>query len=348
MKVAIASSQPETVETLRRIIVETKRHEICWIAENGKDAVEKCGRHPPDLLLMELQIPPMGGIETTRRIMKTSPCAILIITPSVSDNASKVFEALGAGALDAVETPTSSGCAGKEEETPFLSKLNMVGKLIGSLSGKKTPTAVAQVGPLSPADACLVAIGASAGGPAAVASILSELPSVIPAAIVVVQHLDKRFTEGLVSWLDRQTELTIKIAKQGDSPEQGAVLVAGTDDHLTLTPSGTLAYTPEPRKDPYRPSIDVFFESVASYWRGKAIGVLLTGMGRDGARGLRSMRLASHHTIAQDKNSCAVFGMSKAAIEIGAAAEVLPLEKIAAALLSRLQVAVPPNASKIA
>jgi two-component system response regulator WspF len=175
----------------------------------------------------------------------------------------------------------------------------------------------------------LIAIGSSAGGPAALEILLKALPADFPAAIVLVQHVDQVFAEGMAQWLSSASGLEVRLARDGEPPQVGTVLLAGTNHHIRLLRNGTLAYTAEPVNEIYRPSIDVFFESVASYWNGDAVGVLLTGMGRDGAQGLKLMRQRGFLTIAQDQASCAVYGMPKAAAAIDAAMEIRSLESIA-------------------
>lgn len=177
-------------------------------------------------------------------------------------------------------------------------------------------------------DDCLVAIGASAGGPAALTRILTCLPANFAAPIVVVQHVDPQFALGLTNWLGDQTPLTVRLAQDHDSPRPGTILLAGCARHLVFTKHHHLTYTSEPADCAYRPSVDVFFNSALQHWRGRVIGVLLTGMGRDGAQGLRALRLDGHHTIAQDQLSSAVYGMPKAAAELKAATEILHLNHI--------------------
>jgi two-component system response regulator WspF len=179
----------------------------------------------------------------------------------------------------------------------------------------------------------LVAIGASAGGPAALVRLLAALPKDFPAAIVVVQHIDAHMAEGMASWLDGQCDLPVRVAAEGDRPAAGCVLIAETSDHLVLRSPYRLGYVPEPREMVYRPSVDAFFQSVVRQWRGEAIGVLLTGMGRDGALGLKALRDHGFHTIAQDQATSAVYGMPKAAAALGAAVDILPIDRIASRLI---------------
>ena len=176
-------------------------------------------------------------------------------------------------------------------------------------------------------------IGSSTGVPNALAAILSRLPASFNAAITIVQHVDAQFTPGLVDWLNQQTPLSVRLASEGSHLEVGKVLIAAKNDHLSLQPNLSLSYTKDPINYPYRPSVDVFFKSVAQYWNRQGTAVLLTGMGRDGAEGLSLLRNKGWHTIAQNQATCVVYGMPKAAVELGAAVDVLPIEAIAATLL---------------
>jgi len=331
MRIAIVNDMPLAVEAMRRVVLHASAHSLAWIARDGAQAVERCATDVPDLILMDLIMPVMDGIEATRQIMEKSPCAILIVTASVGQNSAKVFEAMGAGALDTVRTPVL-GANNGNGAAALLYKIDSIGRLIGRHGAQDASQATARPGTATPA-VPLVAIGASAGGPAALASILAALPRDFAAGIVVVQHVDAQFVQGLANWLGTQSALPVRIASEADQITPGTVLVAGGDDHLVFRDRVLLGYTNKPVECNYRPSVDVFFDSVARLWRGRITAVLLTGMGRDGAAGLKTLREAGHHTIAQDRASSAVYGMPKAAADLGAAAEVLSLEKIAPALV---------------
>ncbi|HXC25978.1 MAG TPA: chemotaxis protein CheB [Gemmatimonadaceae bacterium] len=180
----------------------------------------------------------------------------------------------------------------------------------------------------------LIVIGASAGGPAALATILQDLGSPFPGALVIVQHVDARFADDMAMWLSTQSPIPVRMAREGDRPVLGEALLAGSSDHLVFTGSSALGYVAEPRETHHRPSIDVFFESVCHHWRGTVVGVLLTGMGSDGAAGLRRLRDRGVPTIAQDCESSVVYGMPKAAAELDAASEILPLAAIGTRLVT--------------
>ena len=334
MRIGIVNDVATAVEALRRALTQHSDYEVVWVARDGAEAVQRAADSPPDLILMDLIMPVMDGVEATRRIMSRTPCAILVVTATVLGHAAKVFEALGAGALDAVTTPVLSFSGNSNGAEALYTKIEQIRSMLVGQARKRPAPALTTFQTETKSDETrdLVAIGASAGGPAALATILSALPQGFPAAVVIVQHLDPRFTTLMANWLGDQSILPVRIAAEGDRLRPGCILVAGKDDHLILREGAILGYTPEPREYVYRPSIDVFFESVVKHWRGKAVGVLLTGMGRDGARGLKSLRNIGSFTIAQNSATCAVYGMPKAAVELGAASEVLPLEGIPQAL----------------
>ncbi|WP_095106341.1 chemotaxis response regulator protein-glutamate methylesterase [Pseudomonas sp. Irchel 3E20] len=331
MKIAIVNDMPMAIEALRRALAFEPAHEVVWVASNGQEAVQRCAELTPDLILMDLIMPVMDGVEATRRIMAETPCAIVIVTVDRQQNVHRVFEAMGHGALDVVDTPAIGGGNAKEAAAPLLRKIFNIGWLVGQ-SGSRVRAEPKPLRTMVQRQS-LVAIGSSAGGPAALEILLKGLPANFPAAIVLVQHVDQVFAQGMAEWLSSASGLTVRLAREGEPPQPGTVLLAGTNHHIRLLKNGTLAYTAEPVNEIYRPSIDVFFESVASYWNGDAVGVLLTGMGRDGAQGLKLMRQQGYLTIAQDQNSCAVYGMPKAAAAIDAAVEICPLDRIAPRLL---------------
>jgi two-component system response regulator WspF len=336
VRIGLVNDLPMALEALRRVLATAPQHRVAWTARDGGEAVRACAADRPDMILMDLIMPVMDGVEATRRIMAATPCPILVVTATVDGNSGRVFDALGAGALDAVNTPTLAGPGAEANARALLAKIDLLARLVEVAPAPTAPPFAPAAGAGRANRAWLFAIGASAGGPAALADVLKHFPPTLPAAVVIVQHLDESFAAGLAEWLSRQGTFPVRIAKEGDEPEPGVALLPGRGDHLVLTAGGRLAYTPHPADYAYRPSVDVFFDSVAANWKHAAAGVILTGMGRDGARGLQTMRAARVTTIAQDRASCAVYGMPKAAAESGAAAQVLPLVQIGPALLRLL------------
>jgi two-component system, chemotaxis family, response regulator WspF len=331
MKIGIVNDLRMAGEALRRAIALRPAHQVVWVAYDGAEAVAMCAREPPDLVLMDLIMPGMDGVEATRQIMARTPCAILIVTASTGANAGRVFDAMGYGALDAVDTPSFQSGETLASASPLLAKIDRIGRMVGNKNSDGM-TAMRVQGTSPATKHPLVVIGASAGGPAALMTLLSGLPRTFPAGIVIVQHVDAQFAAGMADWLNGHSALPVRVAKEGDEPLLGSVLLASTGDHLVLKTATHLGYSPDPRDHAYRPSVDVFFHSVCRLWRGPTVGVLLTGMGRDGAVGLKALRDKGYHTITQDRASSAVYGMPKAAASISAATDILPLAQIAPTL----------------
>jgi len=335
VRIAIVNDVRTASEALRRVVATMPGHEVAWIAADGVEAVTLANRDRPDLILMDLLMPHMDGAQATRAIMASSPCAILIVTATVSGNISLVYDAMGFGALDAVDTPILGPAGEVTGAAALVEKISTVAKLVVPPSADRRPERPEP-------SARLLVVGASTGGPKAVSELLSPLPRPWDVAVVVVQHVDVAFAAGLAKWLAAGTGHDVRVAGPGDRPHPGTVLVAGTNDHLVLSKGGTLEYREEPRELFFRPSVDVFFESVADHWPQAGAAVLLTGMGRDGARGMTRLRARGWHTIAQDEASSVVWSMPKAAIDQGGACEVLPVHQMAQAVMARLRVGAAP------
>jgi two-component system response regulator WspF len=336
MRIAIANNNTVAADILRTVVSSQPGYEIIWVASSGTEAVNNTARDKPDLILMDLDLQVKEGLQAINVIMKENPCAILIVTDEVPKHASKVFEAMGKGALDAQSTPVidhSGNIRGGEE---LLRKIAVVERLIGKETNGKNEQTAKKSAFKSPKS--MIAIGSSTGGPKALTEIISHMPDVVNMPVVIIQHVDVQFVNGLVEWLAGHTKLKIAIAKEGMHPEENTIYLAGTNDHLIIGNDLAFRYVAEPKDNPYRPSVDAFFMSVARHWPGKGTAVLLTGMGRDGAQGLLALRKAGWHTIAQDEKTSVVYGMPKAAAQIDAATEILPIEKIADAIIRQIKI----------
>jgi two-component system, chemotaxis family, response regulator WspF len=313
-------------EILRRIVADLPDFSLAWIAYSGEEALRLCAQSRPDIILMDLIMPGIDGAETTRRIMQTTPCVILVVTATTVGNRDMVFEAMGYGALDAVNTPVLGAGESLDGAEPLIQKLRTVSRLVDGHHAKLGHVR-RTMAPPDTSGLPIVAIGASTGGPQALAQILSQLPLQFPAVVLVVQHVDEQFTPSLASWLRLSCVLPVNIARDGETLHAGGVWIAGTSDNLTYL-NGGLMYTPPKKGAIHSPSIDALFFSLSRPHRATRIGVLLTGMGRDGAAGLLALRKSGALTIAQDAETSVVYGMPKAAAEINAAAEVMPLQLI--------------------
>lgn len=332
LRVGIAVGPGPVQEALREVVEEDPGRELAWTAPGPTEAASWCSLDTPGLLLLGLD---ERSVEATRRIMAISPTTILVVAAADSADTGRVFDVLASGARDVVEPPRRRSGGALENVAPLRAKLALLARLAapaGSALPERADRAEA-----APAFAPLVAVGASTGGPGAVGSLLAALPTDLGAPVVVVQHLDDPFVRGLAEWLTSRAGRSVRTAVGGERPRPGDVLLAGTSAHLVVSENGSLAYTPEPRDCPYRPSVDAFFSSAARSWPGKGVAVLLTGMGRDGAEGLLACRTAGWHTIAQDEKTSVLYGMPRAAREIGAATEVLPLPDIAPAVARRVR-----------
>ncbi len=327
MRIAIVNDMRAASEALRRVVDGLPGHQLAWTAANGVEAIAKARQDRPDLILMDLLMPHLDGAEATRQIMAVAPCAILVVTATVSGNMPLVYDAMGHGALDAVDTPTLGPGGEMGGARPLAEKIGIIAKLVGSAAA--TPKRPAPQTSLPK----LLVVGASTGGPKALCDLLMPLPHDWNVAVVIVQHVDVTFAAGLATWLADRTRRPVRVASAGDVPKAGDVLIAGTNDHLVLTAARTLEYREEPKQIFFRPSVDVFFESVAAHWPQLGTAMVLTGMGRDGASGLLALRQKGWHTIVQDEASSVVWSMPKACIEAGAAAEVLGIARIPAAIM---------------
>lgn len=338
MRIAIVNDMLMASEALQRVVRSRPDYTVAWVARDGAEAVQKCASDRPDIILMDLIMPVMNGAEATRRIMLATPCLILVVTATVDGNISLVFEAMGYGALDAVNTPVLGADGKLTGAQELLRKIEIMGHLISRpVSVGPAPAVRFEGPPVQVGSMPLVIVGASTGGPAALNDVFRRFPASLHATLVVIQHVDKEFAPDLAIWLGTQCPLRVKVATPGCRPEIGTVWLAGTNDHLVLTKRGTLEYIVEPTDCFYRPSVDVFFKSVAAHWSQPGVAVLLTGMGRDGAEGLLALRHSGWRTIAQDKATSVVYGMPRAAAEINAAEHILPLPVIAGAIMQGIE-----------
>jgi two-component system response regulator WspF len=347
MRVAIVNDLALAREVLSRLVLSVPGYTIAWAANDGAEAVRRAAADRPDVILMDLVMPVMDGVESTRRIMAQTPCPILLVTSSVCGNFDKVYEAMGHGGLDAVNTPTFDREGKIQGGEKLLARLANLEKTTrrGEEEKRRKGDRENAFSPLLPVSSspllslpAVVALGASTGGPEALARIVETFPADFPAAVVIIQHIGADFAPSLAHWLQGRARLPVRLASAGDPPTAGEILLAGSNDHLRLRPDRRLIYTPDPADYPYRPSVDVFFGSLAACWPSRGVAALLTGMGTDGARGLLQLRQAGWLTLAQDQATSIVYGMPQAAIQLGAASEGLPLSRLAQAILAEIRI----------
>jgi two-component system response regulator WspF len=329
MRIGLVNDLPIALEALRRTVARMPGAVVAWTAMDGAEAVARCATDRPDIVLMDLIMPVMDGVEATRRIMRETPCPILVVTATVTGNAARVFEALGAGALDAIDTPNLTDPAGIErlcKRIQSIVRLSRPAVASSAVLVSATPSTGAQ--PL-PTPALL---GASTGGPQALRRVLMSWPKPLPFAAVIVQHLDAAFVPGLAEWLGRECHHMVRVAEAGQPARPGTVYIAGGTQHVLLDAKCVFRQQAGAASDLHQPSVDALFESAARAGLEPGVAALLTGMGSDGARGLLALRRAGWKTIAQDQETSVVWGMPGAAAQSGAAARVLGVDQVGAAI----------------
>lgn len=313
---------------LREALNSSGDMQVAGEAANGVEAVALTKSLKPDIIIMDVLMPLMDGLQATEAIMGQTPTPILILSSTVDEKDVKLaFTAIKKGALDVMEKPAISGTASQadffeklREKIRLLARIKVIHHIYRAGRLKTVP-------PGEPSLRSILAIGASTGGPKAVTSIVKTLPQDFSGAVFIVQHISSGFAKGFAHWLDIESSIPVRLAEAGDKPLSGTALVAPTDCQMILE-NGAVKIIDAPAVNCCRPSIDVFFESLALGQGKDTVGLLLTGMGRDGAQGLLKLKESGAYTIAQDEHSCVVFGMPKAAIALNAASEVLPLETI--------------------
>lgn len=334
-RVLLADDSALTRAVLRDLLAKDPLIEIVAEAADGQQAVQMTRELRPDLVIMDIMMPVMDGLDATSEIMADCPTPILVLSANTdSQDSRNAFAAIRLGALDVMEKPTGviseafdTIAAQLISRVKSLSRIRVIHHFRG-MARRQVRGATPPAASLSAGDYALLAIGASTGGPQAVLSLLRELPPDLTASVLVVQHIADGFAAGFAAWLRRETGHRIALAEDGQELLPGRILIAPNGRHLTLA-DRRIHLSDAPPLHNCRPSVDALFQSLASQdLAAKTVAILLTGMGQDGARGLLALKQAGALTLAQDQASSAIFGMPKAAIECGAVDRVLPLDQM--------------------
>lgn len=351
---------------MRRVISELLASdpgiEVVGIARDGEDALEKMRRLMPDVITLDVEMPRLDGFGALRAIMQERPTPVVMVSSHTREGAEATVHALTMGAVDFVTKPSGSISLNMS-----ITRDELVAKVKAAAGAtvrvRRFPVDMKTGGPppITPSPAApvaspvfqqaaaaaqearlpltgglprqLVLIGCSTGGPGALHQIIPHLPGDLPAAVVVVQHMPAGFTRSLANRLNDLSPLQVREAADGDRVEVGTVLVAPGGRHLLLTPEGRVTLNDDPPMHGVRPAVDKCFESAVPIWGDRMIGVILTGMGYDGAKGMVALKKAGGRTVAEDQSTCVVYGMPKVVVEMGAADEVLPVDEISAAIV---------------
>jgi two-component system, chemotaxis family, protein-glutamate methylesterase/glutaminase len=329
MKILIVDDSVLLRGILKQMIVEHSTAETVIEASNGLIATEKNLSEKPDLIIMDINMPVMDGITATREIMRQRPVPVMIFSSKIDTMNS--FDALKYGAVDVMQKPSIDQINNPDFYKHFIRKLYTLSAALPRM--RSDGDAGADTGIPSPKGYDMVVMGASTGGPMAIARIIEHLPADFPRGIVIVQHLETGFEQSFVQWLNSETTLTVSLAGDNDLPAPGEILIAPALRHLVFK-GRRLALDDGPKVLNQKPSVNLLFSSAAGQFRERLIGVLLTGMGNDGAQGCVDILQNGGITLVQNAETSTIFGMPKSAIQIGGASRILPLDKIAETLIS--------------
>jgi two-component system, chemotaxis family, protein-glutamate methylesterase/glutaminase len=346
IKVLVADDTQVSRLLLIELLNRDPRIRVIGAVGDGQAALDflDAGGERPDVVVMDIHMPRMDGFEATRRIMETRPVPIVICTATAApQDVAVAFRAIEAGAVACVEKPVALGVDFEPrlqnllQTVRLMSEVKVVRRWKRSRSTPAVPTANGSTIARTAAPGIrLIGIGASTGGPLVLQTILSGLPRDFPVPLLIVQHIARGFLPGMVDWLSQTTGLRVRIAAHGAAALPGHAYVAPDDFHLAADARGHMVLAREEAESGLRPAVSYLFRSLADSYGANAVGVLLTGMGKDGAKELKRMKDHGAHTIAQDRESSIVHGMPGEAIELGAASQILPADKIAGALLAQI------------
>jgi len=340
IRVLVVDDSPVVAELLAGIVDADDELEVAGRARNGRDAVELCRRLAPDVVTMDIRMPVMDGFEATEIIMVECPTPILVVSASLGEGDLDIcFNAIRAGAMDVVEKPR--GCFSREyvaAADDILRRIKIISRIKPIRRHRRFQSEVRRQRQASvqfPEEAAtrIVALAASTGGPAALAQVLGRLPSDFPWPILVVQHIAPGFLDGFVRWLDGQMGLGVRTGSPGERPVRGSVYFPSEGCHLGVDGGGRLVLDPSAPVEGHRPSATYLFRSIAKAYGPRAVGIILTGMGQDGAMGLLEIKEAGGVTLAQDESTSLIYGMPRAAREAGAVDREVRLERIADEIL---------------
>jgi two-component system, chemotaxis family, protein-glutamate methylesterase/glutaminase len=346
IRVLLVEDSPIVLTILKRMLSTSPDLEIVGTAATGKKALELIPKVQPRVICTDLQMPGMDGLEFIRQVMRSYPCPILVLSAAIGhENTQQIFNVLQAGAIDVLPKPMSGFTHDSEAlKQELITKIKVLsGVKVFTLRQRIKPNhipdreqdlskATTIISPSSSRRFQVVGIGASTGGPQALQKILTQLPSNFPVPIICVQHISTGFLSGLVNWLSAECKLPIKIAQSGEYPLPGIVYFAPENHQLRLYKSGKFTISNQPDFSGYQPSVTVTFQSIAQFYGSSAIGILLTGMGKDGGVGMQAIKQSGGLTLAQNEASSIIFGMPKEAIRLGAVDRVLSIDSISTVL----------------
>lgn len=343
IKVLVVDDSALMRKMIPLILEKDPNIEVIATAVDGRFALNKAAKYRPDVITLDLDMPGMDGLTTLKHIVSDYGIPVVIVSSLTVEGAQSTMKAFELGAMEVVAKPADAISVHIRDIAEEL--IRKVLAVAASSPSKLFPEAQvpatdkAKVKKTVATSEFVAAIGISTGGPNALSYLLPKLPSDFPAALLVVQHMPPGFTEVFANRLNKVCSLEVKEAKDGDLVIPGRVLIAPGDSHMKIkktSMSTIVVLSKRPPVNGHRPSADVLFQSVAEEYGPKALGVIMTGMGEDGAQGIGEIRKAGGRTVAQDEKSCIVFGMPKAAIRTGCVDRVVSLDEMSGAIMSEL------------
>ena len=342
IKVLVVDDSALIRNLISRLLQEQGEFQVIGTARNGKEALERIPQLKPDVVTMDVEMPEMDGIAALRRVMRQNPVPVVMLSSHTFAGAKATIDALAYGAVDFVPKPAKTSELGKMVSELSV-KLKIAARVTMRSMTRQSPVSrITRSTTFRSGKTDLLVIGSSTGGPAALQTLVPALPKEFPAAVVLVQHFPVGFSQALAESLGRRCRLTVSHAVHGEAIRPGHVLVAPAGIEFTfhgrpgaVTVNLSSGNGPVPLGG-FRPSVDVVMTSAAKVYGDRVMGVLLTGMGRDGAQGMLEIKKARGRTIAQDESTCVVFGMPKEAIKLGAADKISPLPEIPSDILNLL------------
>ena len=332
IKVLIVDDSRVMRSSISRILSKDTSLEIVGTAQDGREAVEKAESLKPDVITMDVEMPVMNGIEALKKIMEKNPVPVIMMSSLTKEGAEITMEALHLGACDFVTKDFANFGTLASRETEIIAKVKNVARnrvrfLLRKLDVSKKPVVA---NPEKTVRHEVLAIGASTGGPPALQHILTRLPRAFPVPVVIAQHMPKIFTQSFAQRLDAVSQLNVKEAEEGETLKSGVAYIAPGDRHMALKRKGNTVSIQfnETAQYIYRPSVDLLMGTTAAAYNRQSFGVILTGMGNDGVVGMKEMKEKGGYIIAQDEETCVVYGMPRAVVMANLADAVLPIDRI--------------------
>jgi two-component system chemotaxis response regulator CheB len=341
IRVLVADDSAVMRTALSRMLESSPLVRVCGTARNGLETVEKIKRLKPDVVTLDVQMPVLDGIDALKRIMGECPCPVIMVSSLTKEGAEITLEALSAGAFDYLpKEDLQSDTDVTRLQRSLLEKIQAAAHSALLSPGKLSQAPTIAFREKSQVVPRIAVIGTSTGGPKALQTIIPKLPADISIPVLVVQHMPRGFTAPLAKRLHGLSKVNVREASQGERLEAGNVYIAPAGQHTTAYSSGAqvcFSLSDTPTETTHKPSVDVSMTSIAGLFGRYVLGIILTGMGSDGAKGMRAIQEAGGITVGQDEATCAVYGMPRICADTGILQRVVPLDQVPGVILEAIR-----------